>query len=170
MYSTPHLVSDTLPPSQVGPGGGGYHIETDSQTSMACPSIQQKTPSNQKNPTTRRSKIHSFTNQKIKKHQHHSTSKTSTVNTSSYPLASFKIISIISHILWRKFRSKKSGSQQLRLETSKKDTASNSGSSESGFKASPQTKLDSFSGVIQNRPCAPGSAKAVSFMTCWKNF
>ena len=25
MYSTPHLVSDTLPPSQVGPGGG-YHI------------------------------------------------------------------------------------------------------------------------------------------------
>ena len=26
MYSTPHLVSDTLPPSQVGPGGGGYHI------------------------------------------------------------------------------------------------------------------------------------------------
>ena len=22
MYSTPHLVSDTLPPSQVGPGGG----------------------------------------------------------------------------------------------------------------------------------------------------
>ena len=26
MYSTPHLVSDTFPPSQVGPGGGGYHI------------------------------------------------------------------------------------------------------------------------------------------------
>ena len=25
MYSTPHLVSDTFPPSQVGPGGG-YHI------------------------------------------------------------------------------------------------------------------------------------------------
>ena len=26
MHSTPHLVSDTFPPSQVGPGGGGYHI------------------------------------------------------------------------------------------------------------------------------------------------
>ena len=28
MHSTPHLVSDTFPPSQVGPGGGGYHIYT----------------------------------------------------------------------------------------------------------------------------------------------